>query len=542
MLSNQPKDFTNKQNTSQIDDETSLFEGIQAITKLTELFEKNHDPSDYYSQGTSFEKYVKMLNTISNDLKLYPSIGVKIAEYLKSHTSNQNIKYYNITKSIDDIKQIFEINLPEYEYTIEGSLYGNQKKREQLGYDSLLRLKALGPVTSSMKNMAYQTYEMIVKDAGSVSKQSMAVKMDRLSRGKKINLDLRMSNKIDAGYICDAFGEDYSINALRINDIIRDSEFSFACITGREMKSNEFELMVSNLEEYVAKFELIKEETFDNRIEMMNRSQASIGLGTQIMKKQKVEDLVSLVKRCKEFVGKNDIFSKFSEVQDRIFVTHKDGSRSARVMSNENESKSEIVNIIKELNVMIDKCQDFLLEIGDPNFAKNYIKENKGNSNIINQPLNTTNPGNGQIMNNQNNSSQNVTTIPVTEQSSTIQPEIPNFQKTKVSIEKKIETIENIDQFVSKYFKDFDAFLVSDISQAKINDEVVLKFTGQDHTQEGVKDGFAKISIQGLSKFELQTLGKIAEKYNTVEGVQIWIGNGQIGIMNSSGEMLELLS
>jgi hypothetical protein len=547
---NQPMDFSSKQNKSHIDDESSLYKGKLALSKYIRTLENSTDLSVYntdYEKGSEGEKYVNRLKLILKDLELYPSIGVKLIEYMNSGVDLKHAEFRHVRKVVEELESIFKSNLPKVDkIKLDSTQFEfadqDDEMKDQLGYASLIQLKALGPETCSMRDISHAIIEPILKDTGGLTKQSMAVKMDKLSRGKKINLDLRLSNKNDAGHIYREFARDYSTNALRIRDIIKDSEYSFANITGRDMKDNEFDLMVSNLEDYVAKFEEIKDETFDDRVEMMNKRKTPMGLRALSMKKQKVEDLVSLVKKCKEFVAKNGIYSKFSEVENRRYVVGKDGVKRPRASLEEFESKSEIVDIVKDLSGMIDKCQDFLLEVGDPNFSKNYIKENSVASKTNNQSQSNanfrSNPSNETGTNIQNN----VSNYQINEQTTRRQDEIPNFQKMTSSVEKKIESVENIDQFVNKYFKDFDAFLVSEISKAKINNEEVLKFTGQDHKEEGVKNGYTKVPIQGLSKFELQTIGKIAEKYNTVEGVQIWIGNGQIGIMSASGEMLELLS
>jgi hypothetical protein len=542
MSFNQPRNHLDKNNDSDSDLESSKYQGQRALSRYIKTLENpaNTIYGADYEEGTPGEKYILKIQKLYKDLTHYPAVGSKLAEFMESGMSLSHANYSHVSGVIEKLENFFEANKPKVDYIdLDTSSYefkGDDRMKDQLGYIPLMKLKALGPATTSMLDMNYQTYIDIVKNAGGVSKQTLAVKMDKLARGKKINIDLRMANQENANQICREIIEEYRIYALRIRDIIKDSEYSFHVITGRDMRVNEFDVMISNLNQYVAKFEEIKDEMMSENVRM-----SQLGNKPKLMEKQKVEDLVSLVKKSKEFATQNDIYRTLTNAENKRFNTKNDGTLTKKPYSEEFGTKSEVTEIIKEISNKIDKCQDFLLEIGESDFSKNFINENKVVSNSR-QTQNNPNATNSVNQNVQSTSNQRVTNLPKIESNSESQSSIPNFNKPKSNIENKVETVENIDQFVTKYFKDFDAFLVSEISKAKINNEDVLKFTGQDHKQEGVKNGYTKVPIQGLSKFELQTIGKIAEKYNTVEGVQIWIGNGQIGIMSASGEMLELLS
>jgi hypothetical protein len=541
---NQPRSYDTQTNQINKDEELSLEQGRVAINNYINILKNNE--SDYnlyrdFGPGTDGYKYIQKLQKILSELQMYPSAGSKIYDLLDSKSRNWNIhNHVNTDKIITEIEDIFKESLPQVRNikrdTTHDEILGPEFMKDRMDFGGILKLKALGPETASFYDISYAIIDPILKDKGSNSKQALAVKFDKVVRSKKINLDLKLSNANNASLISIETVRSFEPYGYRLKDIIEDSKQAFETLTGRQMKPNESEIMLSNLEAYKARFTSVKNESFVARSKML---QEKTGLSDRKIKfsdKQKVEDLVTLVKACEDFVNDNRIYSELKYVNDK------------KLSTKFFDKKDDAVQIILKYNALIDKCQEFLLTIGDSNFTQNYISENSEN----NSQSNITPHVSPDITRSQTGQEYDATkwrtdpnqTIQKTQQNSNqqIQNEIPTFQRPISEREVKVETVETTIQFVNKYFKSFDAFLITSVDRAKINNEDVLKFTGEGHKGGEInKNSYVKVPITGLSKFELQTLGKIAEKYNTVEGVQIWMGNEQIGFLDKNGQMLELL-
>jgi hypothetical protein len=476
--------------------------------------------------NSKMESAQKISNSIRT-IQAFPYLSEELIELLLNHSQDNDNYSFGNKDLVTDLNKMINDRLPSDGIEDKGQNEFGEVVRSSVGPSGpeFMNLKALGPDTTSLHKVKVQKY---VPEIGSLTSQNINVTKDKLSRKKTINFDSIMSKTEDIGHIYNRDLQNYNLNKSRIEQIIHDCEQAFTIKTGRRMSKNELGLVLSS----GPKYNQIDENTYKTRVSIMSSKGDFRSNGDDqfdFINQSELKELVVLRTACKEFLQ-----NELNPIQEEVAKTVRNQStnvvgRNGIPGAGKFEDKKTALNSLKILYNGIDLMQDFLLETGQSDYINKYIQLNKSNIKAVKVPeyesiFTGTTEAEAEVKNNP-----------------TIN-EVPSFEKPVKEVVKNIEIVNNISQFVDKYFNRFDAFLLTDVKKASISNQDVLQFVGNGHEGDEVKaNSIANIPTKGLSKFELQTLGKIAEKYNTIDGVQIWIGNGQIGILSSSGEMIELL-
>jgi hypothetical protein len=537
-------------NQNLVETQKSIFKYIEKLDILINGIQSNRESytpeaksvdSNEIKEKLRFDK-AKTVEVLKNSflkLKAFPYIAESLMPVLDEQCNESNIYRLGDLDDINEVLETIENALPsngqeEIDYNGENVIRSTTKSFGPAGIQ-IINLKVIGPKTTSLIKAG--NVESVNK-VGNGQIQKINAAKDKIGRKKFVSFDSIMSSSEDLSHIYSRDLDSFNLHKNRVEQIIHDCDQAFTVLTGRLMDKNEIELLQNNLNSYLNSIN--KDET-ENRLRIMSTRGDFRGVSgddqLSFIKNSKIEELVALKTICVEFL-QNNLSEELRHIQNNT-KTRSDGFGSSSFPKF--KDKKEGITEIKSLYSGIDKLQDYLIEISDNSYLNNFIT-NRPITNNFQSNQYKTNLQKKEFTNESVNksSSNDYIDVEIVENPSNVESEVPIFNTKR--IEMNVESVETTSQFVNKYFKGFDAFLITSVDRAKINNEEVLKFTGEGHNGGEInKNSYVKVPITGLSKFELQTLGKIAEKYNTVEGVQIWMGNEQIGFLDKNGQMLELL-